>query len=64
MFVLAFHLGHGIQSAFQTLGLNNKSMAPNLKKIGIALAYFLCVLFAIIPVVMYLHSVGIFLGLN
>lgn len=57
MFALAFHLSHGIQSAFQTLGLNNKSIAPTLKTIGVVLAYGICALFAIIPILMYLqHS--------
>lgn len=52
---IAFHLGHGIQSAFQTLGVNNKDFAPTLKKVGFVLAYGICFLFAIIPVLMYLN---------
>jgi succinate dehydrogenase / fumarate reductase cytochrome b subunit len=55
MIALAFHLGHGVQSAFQTLGLNNKDVAPTLKTIGIVFAYGICALFAIIPVLMYLN---------
>lgn len=55
MLVIAFHLSHGIQSAFQTLGLNNKEVAPTLKKIGYVLAYGICLLFAIIPVFMYFN---------
>jgi succinate dehydrogenase / fumarate reductase cytochrome b subunit len=56
MFALAFHLSHGIQSAFQTLGANNKEVSPTLKTIGYVLAYGLCALFAIIPVIMYIQN--------
>ncbi|UPT68309.1 MAG: succinate dehydrogenase cytochrome b subunit [Sphingobacteriales bacterium JAD_PAG50586_3] len=55
MFALAFHLSHGVQSAFQTLGLNNKEFAPTLRTIGTVFAYGICALFAIIPVLMYLN---------
>lgn len=52
MMVLAFHLLHGFSSAFQSLGINNK-FTPLIKKIGIAFAVLVPLLFAIIPV--YIH---------
>ncbi|WP_367915628.1 succinate dehydrogenase cytochrome b subunit [Leadbetterella sp. DM7] len=35
MFALAFHLVHGFQSAFQTLGLNHSKYTPLIKGIGV-----------------------------
>ena len=53
MFTLAFHLLHGFQSAFQSLGLNNPKYTPAIKKAGAAFAIIVPLLFAIIPV--YIH---------
>lgn len=53
MFALAFHLLHGFQSAFQSLGLNNPKYTPAIKKAGAAFAIIVPLLFAIIPV--YIH---------
>ncbi len=52
MFVLAFHLWHGFQSAFQSLGINNK-FTPVIKFVGKAFAVIVPLLFAIIP--LYIH---------
>jgi succinate dehydrogenase / fumarate reductase cytochrome b subunit len=52
MLVLAFHLWHGFQSAFQSLGINNK-FTPTIKFIGKAFAVIVPLLFAIIP--LYIH---------
>lgn len=52
MFVLAFHLWHGFQSAFQSLGINNK-FTPTIKFIGKVFAVIVPLLFAIIP--LYIH---------
>ena len=52
MVVLAFHLLHGFQSAFQSLGVNNK-FTPTIKKFGTAFAILVPLLFAAIPV--YIH---------
>lgn len=49
MVVLALHLTHGIQSAFQTFGLNHKKYTPWIKRLGIAASIFICVGFASIP---------------
>ncbi|WGK95367.1 MULTISPECIES: succinate dehydrogenase cytochrome b subunit [Flavobacterium] len=53
MITLAFHLLHGFQSAFQSLGLNNPKYTPAIKKIGAAFAIIVPILFAIIPI--YIH---------
>lgn len=52
MAVLAFHLLHGFQSAFQSLGVNNK-FTPAIKCFGKWFAIIVPILFAIIP--LYIH---------
>ena len=54
MGILAFHLWHGFQSAFQSLGVNNK-FTPAIKTFGKLFAIIVPILFAIIPV--YIHFV-------
>lgn len=53
MLVLAFHLWHGFQSAFQSIGLNSPTWTPTIKFIGKAFAVVVPLLFAIIP--LYIH---------
>jgi succinate dehydrogenase / fumarate reductase, cytochrome b subunit len=53
MAVLAFHLWHGFQSAFQTLGANNPKYTPFIKGFGKGFALIVPLLFAIIP--LYIH---------
>lgn len=50
---LAYHLLHGFQSAFQTLGFNHPKYSPLIKVTGTAYAILVPLLFAIIPVVLY-----------
>lgn len=38
MVILSFHLLHGFQSAFQTLGINHRKYTPAIKAIGVAYA--------------------------
>jgi succinate dehydrogenase / fumarate reductase cytochrome b subunit len=45
-----FHLTHGIWSAFQTLGLNNKTWFPRLKFISNVVATIIMIGFAVVPV--------------
>ncbi len=54
MISLAYHLLHGFQSAFQTLGLNNKLYTPIIKKVGIYFSIFIPFIFALMPILMYL----------
>jgi succinate dehydrogenase / fumarate reductase, cytochrome b subunit len=54
--LLAFHLVHGVQSAFQTLGLNHNKYTPFLKGFGIFFAIAICAGFASMPVYFLLRS--------
>lgn len=54
MVVLAFHLLHGFQSAFQSIGFNNK-FTPFIKAFGTGFAILVPLTFAIIP--LYIHFV-------
>jgi succinate dehydrogenase / fumarate reductase cytochrome b subunit len=49
LFALLLHLSHGIQSIFQSLGLNNDSLMPKIKVFGITLAVFLIIGYLSIP---------------
>lgn len=51
---LLYHLLHGFQSAFQSLGLNHKKYTPLIKKTGIWFSIIVCALFAAMPVTMFL----------
>ena len=53
MLVLAFHLWHGFQSAFQSLGVNSSKLTPLIKFVGKAFSIIVPLLFAIIPI--FLH---------
>ena len=50
---LGFHLHHGFQSAFQTLGLNHPVYTPIIKAIGLIYSIFITVGFISIPIVIY-----------
>lgn len=54
MAIIAFHLWHGFQSAFQTLGLNHRKYTPFIQGIGKVIAVVIPIGFAIIPIAMYL----------
>jgi succinate dehydrogenase / fumarate reductase cytochrome b subunit len=56
--ILGFHLNHGFQSAFQTLGFNNKNYMPLLKQIGTGFAVLITVGFASFPILFYFGLVG------
>ena len=58
MTVLAFHLSHGFSSAFQTLGLNHKKYTPIIKFLGNAFSIVVPLIFAAIPIYMYIKSLG------
>lgn len=49
MIALAYHLIHGFQSGFQTLGLDHKKYTPFIQKFGYAFSVIVCLGFAIIP---------------
>ncbi|WP_026998016.1 succinate dehydrogenase cytochrome b subunit [Flectobacillus major] len=51
---LAYHLLHGFQSAFQSLGWNHPKYTPFVKSVGVAFAIIVPLVFAAMPVAMYL----------
>ncbi|MDP3567567.1 succinate dehydrogenase cytochrome b subunit [Sediminibacterium sp.] len=53
MISLAYHLLHGFQSAFQTLGINHKKYTPFIKMIGTAFSIIVPLIFAAMPVLMH-----------
>jgi succinate dehydrogenase / fumarate reductase, cytochrome b subunit len=54
MISLAYHLLHGFQSAFQTLGLNHKKYTPLIKAVGAGFSIIIALIFAAMPITMYL----------
>ena len=59
MIVVGLHLSHGFHSAFQTFGLNHKKYTPIIKCLGLAYSIVVPLLFALIPIMIYL---GITIG--
>lgn len=53
MLALAFHLWHGFQSAFQSIGVNSSKLTPMIKFFGKAFAIIVPLLFAIIPLILH-----------
>jgi succinate dehydrogenase / fumarate reductase, cytochrome b subunit len=53
---LLYHILHGFQSAFQTLGLNHKKYTPAIKKIGMWFSIVVCALFAAMPITLFFWS--------
>jgi succinate dehydrogenase / fumarate reductase, cytochrome b subunit len=53
MISLAYHLLHGFQSAFQTLGLNHKKYTPLIKTVGVWLSILIPIIFALMPLTMH-----------
>ena len=54
MLAIGFHLWHGVQSGFQTLGMNHEKYTPMIKAVGAFVAVVIPALFAIIPITIYL----------
>ena len=59
MVLLGTHLNHGFQSAFQTLGWNNKRYAVPLKYAGTAFALLIMIGFASFPIIFYFDLFGV-----
>lgn len=53
-FSLAYHLAHGFQSAFRTLGVNNKKYNVMLSSLGYGFAVIVPLMFAMMPISIYL----------
>ena len=58
VFSLFWHLLHGFQSAFQTFGLTQKRIKPIVKTVGVAYSIIICVLFALMPIAIYMNWVN------
>ncbi|MBL7664449.1 MAG: succinate dehydrogenase cytochrome b subunit [Bacteriovoracaceae bacterium] len=56
MITMAFHLGHGFQSTFQSFGFNHNKYSPLIKKLGITYAILVSAGFAGLSVWGYLQS--------
>lgn len=54
---LGFHLHHGFQSAFQTIGLNHPVYTPIVKGLGLLYTVLVTLGFMAIPVVIYIQHV-------
>lgn len=53
MISLAYHLLHGFQSSFQSLGLNHKKYTPIIKAAGTIFSIIVPIIFAAMPIAMY-----------
>ncbi len=53
LLLLGFHLQHGFQSAFQSLGLNHKTYTPAIKLIGNIYSVLVTAGYLAIPIVIY-----------
>ena len=54
VFSLAWHLIHGFYSAFQTMGLGTHKYKKMIRNVGIVFTIVVCLLFAAMPVSMYM----------
>lgn len=54
---LAFHLWHGFHSAFRSMGVHNRKYLGLLKGLGYGFTVIVCLLFALMPVAMFLQWV-------
>lgn len=55
---LGYHLAHGFQSAFKTIGVHNKRYHALLSTMGYAFAILIALVFAMMPISFYLHWVN------
>lgn len=58
MIFLAFHLVHGFQSSFQSLGIRHNRYTAFIKKFGIVFSILLCAGFALIPLYFLFNAGG------
>lgn len=54
--ILGFHLHHGFQSAFQSIGLNSKTYTPFINGLSTIISIILPLGFIVIPLVIYFGS--------
>ena len=56
---LAYHLAHGFQSAFRTLGVYNKRYLALLHGVGLGFSILIPLVFALMPISMHFQWVGL-----
>jgi succinate dehydrogenase / fumarate reductase, cytochrome b subunit len=56
MFALGYHLLHGFQSSFRSLGIMHKKYTPIINGVGIVYTYVITGGFIIIPIVIYIKQ--------
>ena len=54
---LGYHLLHGFQSAFQTMGWNHPKYTPTIKCIGAIYAIVIAAAFAAMPIAFYFNLI-------
>ena len=54
---LAYHLMHGFQSAFRSLGVSNYRYLKIIRSVGIGFSIVVCIAFAMMPISMYFNWV-------
>lgn len=57
MVSLAYHLLHGFQSAFQTLGINHKKYTPFIQSVGVVFSIVISFVFAMMPIAMHFEFI-------
>ncbi len=55
---LAYHLLHGFQSAFRTLGVHNKRYLSIIKSVGVGFSIIVPFVFALMPIAIYMKWIG------
>lgn len=58
---LGWHLLHGFQSAFQTLGINDKRYTPLIRSLGTGFSIIIPLIFALMPICMHF---GLYLDIH
>lgn len=56
---LAYHLAHGFQSAFRTIGVYNKRYLALIHSIGLGFSILVPALFALMPIAIYFGWIGL-----
>ncbi|BDD08869.1 succinate dehydrogenase [Fulvitalea axinellae] len=56
MIALGYHLNHGFQSAFQSLGINHSKYTPAIKTIGKVYSIVMAFGFAILPIIIFVQN--------
>jgi succinate dehydrogenase / fumarate reductase cytochrome b subunit len=55
---IGFHLWHGFESAFQSLGVRHPRYSPMIQALGRTFSVLVPLLFAVIPVYLYLQTLS------